>query len=124
MENFRRRQQRVAQDEIQAERQRLLRSFLPIVDNLERALAAARDGGGLREGVELTHRAALQLLQREGVERVADKGQPFDPNWHEAVTTVDHQQAGVEPNQIVEVLAPGYRYGDQLLRPARVVVAV
>jgi len=125
MENFRKRQQRAAQDEIQSERQRLLRNFLTIVDNLERALAApAQDGGALREGVELTHRAALQLLQREGVERIADKGAAFDPNWHEAVSTMDHRQAGVEPNAIVDVLAPGYRHGDQLLRPARVVVAV
>jgi molecular chaperone GrpE len=124
MDNFRKRQQRLAQDEIQSERQRLLRDFLPIVDDLERALAAARDGGGLREGVELTHRAALQLLRREGVERIEDRGHDFDPSWHEAVTTVDHRQAGVPPNVIVEVLAPGYRYGEQLLRPARVVVAV
>lgn len=125
MENFRKRQQRAAQDEIQAERQRLLLAFLTVVDDLERALAApARDGDGLREGVVLTHRAALQWLKREGVERIPDRGRPFDPNWHEAVTTVDHRRVGVESNEIVDVLAPGYRYRDTLLRPARVVVAV
>ncbi|MBN1136130.1 MAG: nucleotide exchange factor GrpE [Anaerolineae bacterium] len=125
MDNYRKRQQRLAEDRIDAERQRLLRSFLPVVDDLERALAAPPgDGHRLREGVQLTHRAALQLLQREGVEPLREHNQPFDPHWHEAVATVDHARAGVAPNTIVEVLEPGYRQQDQLLRPARVVVAV
>lgn len=125
MDNYRKRQQRLAEDRIDAERQRLLRSFLPVVDDLERALAVpSGDGRGLRKGIELTHRAALQLLQREGVEPVREQGRPFDPHWHEAVTTVDHGQAGVAPDTIAEVLEPGYRLGDDLLRPARVVVAV
>jgi molecular chaperone GrpE len=125
MDNYRKRQQRLAEDRIDAERQRLLRSFLPVVDDLERALAApSGDGRGLREGVQLTHRAALQLLQREGVEPIREQGRPFDPHRHEAVATVDHGRAGVAPNTIVEVLEAGYRQQDQLLRPARVVVAV
>jgi molecular chaperone GrpE len=127
MDNYRKRQQRLADYKIDAERQRLLRSFLPVVDDLERALAAPPVGGderGLRDGVQLTHRAALQLLQREGVEPIREQGRPFDPHWHEAVATVDHDRAGVAPNTIVEVLEPGYRQQDQLLRPARVVVAV
>jgi len=127
MDNYRKRQQRLADDKIDAERQRLLRSFLPVVDDLERALAAPPLGGderGLRDGVQLTHRAALQLLQREGVEPIREQGRPFDPHWHEAVATVDHDRAGVAPNTIAEVLEPGYRQQDQLLRPARVVVAV
>ena len=125
MDNYRKRQQRLADDRIDAERQRLLRSFLPVVDDLERALAAPSDDGrGLRDGIELTHRAALQLLQREGVEPIREQGRPFDPHRHEAVATVDHNRAGVAPNTIVEVLEPGYRQQDQLLRPARVVVAV
>ncbi len=125
MDNYRKRQQRMAEDKIDAERQRLLRSFLPVVDDLERALAApSGDGRGLRDGVQLTHRAALQLLQREGVEPIREQGRPFDPHWHEAVATVDHARVGVEPDTIVDVLEPGYRQQDQLLRPARVVVAV
>ena len=125
MDNFRKRQQRLTEDRIDAERQRLLRSFLPVVDDLERALAApSGDGRGLREGVQLTHRAALQLLQREGVEPIREQGRPFDPHRHEAVATVDHGRAGGAPNTIVEVLEAGYRQQDQLLRPARVVVAV
>jgi len=125
MDNYRKRQQRLAEDRIDAERQRLLRSFLPVVDDLERALAVARgDGHGLRDGIQLTHRAALHLLQREGVESIREEGRPFDPHRHEAVATVDHGRAGVAPDTIVEVLEPGYRLGDDLLRPARVIVAV
>jgi len=125
MDNYRKRQQRLAQDTIVTEHHRLLRRFLPLVDNLERALAVQPgDGCGLREGIQLTHQAALQLLQREGVEPIADQGRPFDPHWHEAVATVDHARVGLAVNTIAEVVEPGYRQGDQLLRPARVVVAV
>jgi molecular chaperone GrpE len=125
MDNYRKRQQRLAQDQVAAERQRLLSAYLPIVDDLERALESpASDARALRQGVELTHRAAVQMLRKEGVERVQAKGQPFDPNWHEAVTTVGRNGSSVEPNTIVQVLEPGYRLGDRLLRPARVVVAV
>lgn len=125
MDNFRKRQQRLADDKIDAERQRLLRSFLPVVDDLERALAAPTDDGrGLREGVQMTHRAALKLLQQEGIEPIREQGRPFDPHWHEAVATVDHARLGVAPDTIVDVLEPGYRQQDRLLRPARVVVAI
>ena len=78
----------------------------------------------LRQGVRLTHRSALQLLEREGVERIQPKNQPFDPNWQEAVSTIAYDRAGSAPDTVVQVLEPGYRLGDQLLRPAKVVVAV
>jgi molecular chaperone GrpE len=125
MENYRKRQQRLAQDRIDEERQRLLNSFLAVVDNLERALAAAPvQGNGLRQGVELTYRTAQQLLEREGVKRVEAKGQPFDPNSQEAVSTVPALRAGVPSNTVAEVLEPGYRLEERLLRPAKVIVAV
>jgi molecular chaperone GrpE len=125
MENYRRRQQRLAQDQIQAERERLLQALLEIVDDLERALATpSRDGGGLHEGVQLTHRAALQRLKKEGVEQIEAQDRPFDPAWHDAVSTVPGRQWGIAPDTVVKVLEPGYRLGDRLLRPARVVVAV
>jgi molecular chaperone GrpE len=125
MDNYRKRQQRLAQDQVEAERQRLLGAFLHIVDDLERALEApAGDAGGLRQGVELTHRAAVQMLRKEGVERVQAEDRPFDPNWHEAVATVARNGSSIQPNTVVQVLEPGYRLGDRLLRPARVVVAV
>ena len=123
MDNYRKRQQRLAQDQIEAERQRLLRAFLPVVDDLERALQAPA-GDGLRQGVELTRRAALQLLQKEGVEPILAEGQPFDPNWHEAVSTVASNGSGLESDTVAYVLQPGYRLRETLLRPAKVVVAV
>jgi molecular chaperone GrpE len=125
MENYRRRQQRLARDEVEAERERLLRGYVEIIDDLERALAApARDGDGVREGVQLTRRAALQRLKKEDVERIEARGQRFDPAWHDAVSTVPGRQVGAAPETVVQVLEPGYRMGNRLLRPARVVVAV
>lgn len=125
MENYRRRQRRLAEDQIASERERLLKAFLQVVDDLERALASpSRDDGGLREGVELTHRAALQRLKKENVEKIEARGRRFDPSWHEAVSTVPGRPLGVAPETVVQVLEPGYRLGDRLLRPARVVVAV
>jgi molecular chaperone GrpE len=125
MENYRRRQRRLAQDEIESERERLLTAFLEVVDDLERALGSpSQDGSGLREGVELTHRAALQRLKKENVERIEAQGRRFDPSWHEAVSSVPGRPLGVAPETVVQVLEPGYRLGDRLLRPARVVVAV
>jgi molecular chaperone GrpE len=125
MDNFRKRQKRLAQDEIAAERERLLTGFLSVVDDLERALAApGSDVDGLREGVELTHRAALQFLEKEGVEAIQAENQPFDPNWHEAVSTIANNGSGLEADTVAQVLEPGYRLGENLLRPAKVVVVV
>ena len=124
MENYRKRQQRSAQDQIGHERSRLLNAFLGIVDDLERALATPGDENGLRRGVELTHRAAMQLLQKEGAVAISAEHQPFDPNWHEAVATIPRNGSEVAPGTVVQVVEPGYRLDDQLLRPAKVVVAV
>ena len=125
MENYRRRQRRLAEDQIEAERSRLLQSFLRVVDDLERALAAPpRDGGGLREGILLTHRAAMNLLKGEGVERMYPEKEPFDPNWQEAISTVSHRQANAAPGTVVQVVEPGYQRDGRLLRPSKVIVAV
>jgi molecular chaperone GrpE len=123
MENFRKRQQRTAETRVLEERERLLRGFLEVVDNLERALSAGRmDVKSLKQGVSVTYQAATQLLDREGVEPVAAAGELFDPVWHEAVGSVPGR-GKVEPGTIVEVMQRGYRLGDRLLRPARVIVA-
>jgi len=124
IENFRKRQQRLAEERILADRERLLRAFLDVADNLERALDAdTASVGSLRQGVDLTHQTLMRILGQEGVEPIQSVGQPFDPDWYEAVDTVPHQQAGVEPGTIVQVEQEGYRLGDRLLRPARVIVA-
>jgi molecular chaperone GrpE len=124
MDNFRKRQQRRAQDSIVADRERLLAAFLSISDDLERALDA--DGGNtgaLRRGVDLTRHKLARLLEMEGAERIEALGQPFDPTLHEAVGTVPHEQAGVEPDTVVDEVEAGYLIDHRLLRPARVVVA-
>jgi molecular chaperone GrpE len=124
MENFRKRHQRLADERVAADRERLLRAFLDVADNLERALSVnGTDIESLRQGVSLTHQTMERLLDQEGAELVQAKGQPFDPTWHDAVSTVPHTSADAEPDTVVEVVQAGYRLGDRLLRPARVIVA-
>jgi molecular chaperone GrpE len=64
------------------------------------------------------------MLKKEGVEEVPAWNQPFDPAWHQAVSTVPHRQADARPDTVVHVVEQGYKLGDQLLRPAKVIVAV
>jgi molecular chaperone GrpE len=124
IDNFRKRQRRLAEERILADRERLLRSFLRVADDLERALNAdGVDGDSLRQGVDLTHQTLMRILDQEGAEPIEALGQPFDPAWHEAIGTVPNGHVGVEPDTVVEVVEAGYRMGDRLLRPARVIVA-
>ena len=124
MDNFRKRLQRLTEERIAADRERLLRDFLAVADDLARALSAdGADAEAIRQGVEITHRSLMHLLSREGVAPIEAEGQPFDPAWHEAVGTVPAHQVGKEPDTVAHVVRPGYRIGDRLLRPARVIVA-
>jgi molecular chaperone GrpE len=124
IENFRKRQRRLAQERVEADRERLLRNFLQVADDLKRALDTdGADDNHLREGIEVTYRSLRRVLEQEGVERIEAKGEPFDPLWHEAISTIPHQGADVEPDTVVEVVQEGYRLDERLLRPARVVVA-
>jgi molecular chaperone GrpE len=66
----------------------------------------------------------MQMLQREGVKPIEAKDRPFDPNWHDAVATVAHNGSNSAIDTVVKVVEPGYRLGDRLLRPAKVIVAV
>jgi molecular chaperone GrpE len=124
IENYRKRQQRLADERILAERERLLRSMLDVSDDLKRALQSEEpDADSLRVGVSMTYRTLMRLLTQEGVDPIQPEGEPFDPMWHEALGSVPHEHAGVEPDTVVEVMRTGYRLGSRLLRPARVVVA-
>jgi molecular chaperone GrpE len=121
-ENFRRR----AASDIQAAQARgkieVTREVIDAVDNLERALeAAAGEGEGLKAGVEMVLSGLRETLSRHGVEAVDPKGEKFDPTKHEALSTqpVEGSESGV----VIEVLQKGYALGDQLVRPARVVVS-
>ena len=122
MDNYRKRQARRANDAIAEERERLLRLMLPVADNLTRALDQDKQGDEmLRQGVELTYRELMRLLDAEGVTRIEAVGQTFTPDLHEAVATVmsEAKAAGT----VVEEVESGYKLGEKLLRPARVVVA-
>jgi molecular chaperone GrpE len=124
MENYRKRQRRLAEEQIAEERERLIRRFLQVADDLERALTEPHaDTNSLRQGIHLTYRSLMQFLEQEGVEKVPAQGQPFDPQWHEAVGAMPQHEAGIQPNTVIEVLRPGYRIEGHLLRPARVVVS-
>lgn len=124
MDNFRKRQQRLADERVTSDRERLLRAFLGVADDLDRALRAdGTDFESLRQGVDLTHQSLVRVLNQEGAEPIEAVHQTFDPQWHEAVASVPHTEAGVEPDTVVEVVQVGYRLGDRLLRPSRVIVA-
>ena len=97
------------------------REVIDAVDNLERALEAADDGEGLASGVEMVLGGLRETLARNGVEAVDPKGEKFDPNRHEALSTQPVE--GAESGTVVEVLQKGYVLGEQLVRPARVVVS-
>ena len=100
----------------------LVRELLSVVDNLERALAAAESGeSNLRQGVELVHAELVAVLARSGIEPFDPAGEPFDPTLHEALSM--RQQDGSEPGQVLEVVEKGYRMNESVLRPARVVVS-
>ena len=121
MDNYRKRQARRADEAIGAERERLLRLIIPVVDNLARALS--QDGRGdeaLRQGIELTYREVMRLLESEGVAPIEVIGRPFDPELHEAVATA---MTDAKAGTVVKELERGYVLGEKLLRPARVVVA-
>jgi molecular chaperone GrpE len=123
-ENARRRIRQQSEESVRLQRENLLRDLLPIIDNLERAVDAARGGGNgksIVQGVEMTLASMLEFLKSQGVTPEASVGQPFDPAHHEAV---DHVSSDIHPaNTVVQEFHRGYKIGDRVLRPARVVVA-
>lgn len=123
-ENARRRIRQQSDEAVRRQKENLIRDILPVVDNLERAVDAARDGGNgksIVEGVEMVLASMRDLLKQQGVVPVESVGKPFDPARHEAI---DHVASDVHPpNTVVQEFHRGYQIGDRVLRPARVVVA-
>lgn len=120
--------QRRAQTEVEKARKFALERFvgelLPVVDNLERALAAGGDSEAAKpiiEGVELTLKSFVDALQKHGVEAVDPTGEPFDPQTAQAMTMVENPD--VEPNTVTAVMQKGYTLNGRLLRPAMVIVS-
>jgi molecular chaperone GrpE len=126
-ENFRKRMTAEVQAASARGKAELIREVVPVLDDLERALQAAGldpEGDaedGLAHGVLLVFRSLRDSLGRNGVEAVDPKGEKFDPTLHEALSKLAAD--GVESGTVVEVMQKGYRLGEQLIRPARVVVA-
>ena len=121
-DNSRKRQEREMSEYRRTANAALVRELLPVVDNLERALAASGDEtGGIFLGVSLVLRQLKDVLGRSDVVELDPVGQGFDPALHEAVSRLE--TADAEPDTVVQVLQKGYRYGERLLRPAMVVVA-
>ncbi len=116
---------RVARDQAQLvarAHEGLVRELLPVLDDLERALGAAEahDEATVVEGVRLVQRALADQLAREGLEEIAADG-AFDPHIHEALLSQPGE--GAEPGTVLQVVQKGYRLGDRVLRPARVVIS-
>jgi molecular chaperone GrpE len=119
-ENYRKRAAKEAAAAGERAKSGLIREVLPIVDNLERALASAEEGEQhLAEGVRLVHSELIAVLERNGVEQFDPAGDRFDPTEHEALSVRD----GGEPGVVVDVVEKGYRANGTVLRPARVVVS-
>ncbi|MBV8989764.1 MAG: nucleotide exchange factor GrpE [Solirubrobacterales bacterium] len=126
-ENYRKRATREAAAAKERGVAKLALELLPAVDNLDRALAAAEAASNgdadstLASGIKLVHADVIAALARVGIERYSPQGEQFDPQHHEAVA--QQPVEGAQPGTIVEVYQQGYRLGDSVLRPARVVVA-
>ena len=125
-DNYRKRAARDQADLAARAHERLVKELLPVLDDLERVLVAAaeheeaeHEEAKLEEGVRLVHRELVEALAREGLVEIETNGS-FDPHIHEALLS---QPSEAEEGAVLDVLQKGYRLGDRVLRPARVVVA-
>ncbi len=125
LENFKKRMAREKGEAIRYANENLMKDLLPVLDNLERAVDHAQEGGGngkpLLEGVEMVLKGFLDVLNKYGVTQIPAKGESFDPEKHEAIAQVESE--AYEPNTVVEEHHKGYYLLDRLLRPSLVSVA-
>ena len=120
-DNFRKRAARDYESLVSRANERVVKELLPVLDDLERALVAAEEHeeAKLEEGVRLVHRELRSALAKEGLVEIETDG-AFDPHVHEALLTQPSEQ---DDGAILEVIQKGYRLGDRVLRPARVVIS-
>jgi len=124
-ENFKKRSERQMIDFKKFANESLLKEMLPVVDNLQLALESLKEkedsGGGLHEGVELTLKEMLKILQRFGVEPIEAMEKPFDPSVHQAIMQEESDKH--DEQTVIRELQRGYTIHDRLLRPSMVVVS-
>lgn len=123
-DNFRKRTMREREDERRRAGERIVGEFLPVIDDLQRAIDHAKAGDDLEhllQGVEAVNAKLMTVLEREGVGVIDPLGEPFDPHKHEAVGQRD--DASAAEHTVVEVLRKGYEMGDRVVRHAMVIVS-
>jgi molecular chaperone GrpE len=123
-DNYRKRTLREQTARTASASQALVTRLLPVLDNFERAVSAAeqsRDFDGMLKGVEMVLGTLREVLEGEGLVKIEAEGKPFDPERHEAVIAVEHEDA--EPGMVVDIIRAGYELGGKVLRPAMVKVA-
>ena len=120
-QNYRRRMESESKDTYQNAVGNIIKRYLPIVDDLERALATRPADLAWVNGIELIYRKLQSILETEGVKRIAAEGQMFDPYFHEAI--IQEPAEGMESGCIISVIQNGYMIGDRVIRPAQVRVA-
>jgi len=121
-DNYRKRVQRERESAAQAGKRQLVLALLDVMDDFERALAYANTASeSILTGARVIHQRLTDLLQAQGVVPYTSTGQPFDPALHEAVDVINTDR--VTPGVVLNELSHGYRWGDEVLRPARVRVA-
>jgi len=123
-ENMKRRFQKDKQDLVKYGNETLLKQLLPVADNLEKAIEHSHEKASLKtlqEGVDLTLKGFMDTLKKVGVEPIEAMGQPFDPNFHEAMSEMEDKNA--EPGTVVNEFQKGYTLNNRLLRPSMVVIS-
>ena len=125
MQNVRKRVVRDVENAHKYGTERLLQSLLPTVDSLEKSVEAAAQvsdaNAGLVEGIEICLKMLMDVLAKENVEQIDPEGEPFDPQFHEAISMVEKPE--MEPNSVALVVQKGYRLNGRLVRPAMVIVS-
>lgn len=122
MDNMQRRSAREMDKARRFQNEAIMRDLLPVLDGLDQGLDNAAEDDPSREGLVLTRRLLLKSLEDHGLEVLVPVGDPFDPQWHEAISMQPSEDA--EPDTVTQVVQKGYRLHDRLLRAARVIVAV
>ncbi|SPD71985.1 Protein GrpE [uncultured Desulfobacterium sp.] len=124
IENLKKRFQKDKNDLAKYANESLIRQLLTVLDNMEKAISSSTDGNSVdavREGVELTLKGLLDIMEKAGVKQVEAMGRPFDPNFHEAL--MEREAKDTESGTIIQELQKGYLLNDRLIRPSMVVVS-